>query len=58
MMKFIFDEKDHKRKWNEPNKDYPSSTIIIATGLYLTLKKLEHTKEFRSSDCNTPWFVQ
>lgn len=58
MMKLIYDEKHHKRKWNEPDKEFPDDTAIIATGLYSILKRLENSKEFWSSDCNTPWFIR
>jgi len=61
MMKLIFDEKHHKRKWNEPDKEFSDDTAIIATDLYLTLKRLEGSKEFRSSTMVCPvdsdhWF--
>ncbi|MFK5978216.1 MAG: hypothetical protein QM488_04955 [Rhizobiaceae bacterium] len=58
VMKLILDKKDHERKWNEPDKEYPNSTNIVAIDLYLILKRLENSKEFWSNDCNTPWFVQ
>lgn len=58
MMKLIYDGKQHEKKWNEPDKEYPNSMSIVATGLYSILKRLENSKRFSSSNCNTPWFVQ